>query len=296
MRREKLLGASFLFFVAFAQQKPIAFFCNYVKLLTKGGGHMLFVADIGNTTITVGVFDGDVMVCSSRLSAVKSRSVDEYAVTLKAILEMYGVAVSKIRGAAVSSVVKPLNPVFGGAVERLTGVRPIFMGPGVRTGLDIKIDRPSELGADIAACCVGALSLQKPPFVVLGLGDATTLAPIDRSGRFNGMMICPGVRTGLEALSRAAELTAISLEPPRTLVGKNTVDSMNSGAIYGGAAMIEGLVARLRQQLGEKDLPVIATGSLCDVILPYCSLQVRQEPDLVLLGLKKVYELNTVKR
>ena len=99
-----------------------------------------------------------------------------------------------------------------------------------------------------------------------------------------------------DKVQRAAALPDISLDQPKALLGKNTVDSMNSGAIYGGAAMIEGLVARLRQQLGEKDLPVIATGSLCDVILPYCSLQVRQEPDLVLLGLKKVYELNTVKR
>lgn len=258
---------------------------------------MLLVADIGNTTITVGVFDKDTMVCTARLSARGGHSQDEYAVLLNAILTMNGVDAKKIRGAAMASVVKPLSPVFGGAVEKLCGVKPLFLGPGVRSGLDIKIDRPSELGADIAACCVGALSLVKPPFVVLGLGDATTLAPIDRNGRFNGMMICPGAFAGIQSLSRmSAELPVISLEPPKSPVGKNTVDSMNSGAVYGTAAMIEGLVARLRQHLGEEDLPVIATGGLCDAILPYCDLQVRQEPDLVLLGLKKIYELNTAKR
>ena len=179
------------------------------------------------------------------------------------------------------------------AVEKLFGIKPLFMGPGVRTGLDIKIERPAELGADIAAACVGALSLQKPPFVVVGLGDATTLTLIDRNSRLLGVMICPGAFAGIHGLSRlAAELPVISLEPPRGLLGRNTVDSMNNGAVYGTAAMVEGLVDRLRQGAGEEDLPVIATGTLCDIILPYCRVQAQQEPDLVLQGLKKVYELN----
>ena len=115
---------------------------------------MLFVADIGNTVIKVGVYDKDVLKCTARLSAAGNRSSDDYAVTLQAILQMNGVDGRKIRGAVIASVVKPLSPVFGGAVEKLCGIKPLFMGPGVRTGLNIKIERPSELGADIAAGCV----------------------------------------------------------------------------------------------------------------------------------------------
>lgn len=258
---------------------------------------MLFVASIGNTMINVGVFQKDELICTARLASAGNRSSDEYAVSLQAILAMNGVDAKKIDGAVIASVVKPMSPVLGGAVEKLFGIKPLFMGPGVRTGLDIKIERPAELGADIAAACVGALSLQKPPFVVVGLGDATTLTLIDRESRLRGVLICPGAFAGIHGLSRlAAELPVISLEPPKGLLGRNTVDSMNNGAVYGTAAMVEGLVDRLRQDSGEEDLPVIATGTQCGIILPYCRLAARKEPDLVLLGLKKVYELNNTKR
>ncbi len=254
---------------------------------------MLFTADIGNTTITIGVFHKDAKVLSARLSSVGYRTSDEYAVSLASLLALQGIDKKRIRGAVIASVVKPLSPVFGGAVEQLFGLRPLFMGPGVRTGLDIKIERPAELGADLAASCVGALALLPPPFVVVGMGDATTLTYLDENARLRGVLICPGAFAGIQSLSRmAAELPVISLEPPRGLLGKNTVDSMNNGAVYGAAAMVEGLVARLRDSVGQPDLPVVATGPLCDAILPHCRLQVTHQPDLVLLGLKKVWELN----
>ena len=255
---------------------------------------MLFVANIGNTTINIGVFDKDALVCNARVSSVGNRSADEYAVTIKAILDMNGVESGRVEGAVIASVVKPLSPVVGGAVEKLFGIKPLFMGPGVRTGLDIKIERPAELGADIAAACVAALTLQKPPFVVVGLGDAPTLTLIDRNGRLCGVMICPGAFSGIHSLSRlAAELPVISLEPPKSLLGKNTVDSMNNGAVYGTAAMVEGLVDRLRESVGEEQIPVIATGAHCDIVLPYCRMNTRKDPDLVLKGLKRVWELNS---
>ena len=255
---------------------------------------MLFVANIGNTIINIGVFRKDALVCTARLSSASSRSSDEYAVTLNAILAMNGVDAKEITGAVIASVVKPMSPVIGGAVEKLFGIKPLFMGPGVRTGLDIKIERPAELGADIAAACVGALALMKPPFAVVGFGDATTLTLIDRNSRLCGVMICPGAFAGIHGLSRlAAELPVISLEPPKTLLGKNTVDSMNNGAVYGTAAMVEGLVDRLRESIGEDTLPVVASGTYCDIILPYCRMDARKEPQLVLQGLKKVYELNS---
>lgn len=255
---------------------------------------MLFVANIGNTDIQIGVFRRDTLVCTARLSSTGNRSADEYAVVLRALLTMRGVEPERIRGAVLASVVKPLSPVLAGAVETLFGIRPLFMGPGVRTGLDIKIERPAELGADIAAACVGALARMQPPFVVVGLGDATTLTLIDRNARLCGVLICPGAFSGAISLSRlAAELPLISLEEPRGLLGRNTVDSMNNGAVYGTAAMVEGLVDRLRESIGEGQLPVIASGPLCGMILPHCRMQACEVPDLVLLGLKRVYELNS---
>lgn len=258
---------------------------------------MLLAADLGNTNITLGVFRERELLFSARLSSSRSRTADEYAVLLDALLRMRGVDPRDIHGAVLSSELKPLTPVFSAAVELLCRTRPLIVGPGVRTGLDIRVDIPSQVGSDIAVCSVAALSLQAPPLAVVDLGTATTLTLIDGRGQLTGVMICPGVRSGLEALSfAAAALPDISLERPRALLGKNTVDSMTSGVIYGAAAMIDGLVERLREEVGAEELPVIATGGLADAILPYCRTKTRHEPELVLLGLRLVWEQNRVKR
>lgn len=254
---------------------------------------MLFCADIGNTTISLGVFEGEQLRFTSRIAAARERSVDEYAITLQAIFRMYGTDPKKVEGAALSSVVKPLSPVFAAAVEKVCGVPSLLLGPGVRTGLNIKIDSPAQLGADLAANCVAAQALVPPPLAVLDLGTATTLTVIDGKGVLTGVMICPGVQSGLEALSDlAAELPAISLEEPKALLGKNTVDSMNSGVIFGAAAMVDGLLARISEQCRGEDLSVVVTGGLAETILPYCRTKMLSEPNLALLGLKRVFELN----
>ena len=258
---------------------------------------MLLTADLGNTNITLGVFDGRDAVFFARLSASRSRTSDEYAVLLAAVFRMHGVDPRDIRGAVLSSEVKPLTPVFSAAVEAICHTRPLIVGPGVRTGLNIRVDIPSEVGSDLAACCVAALEMQAPPLAVVDLGTATTLTLIDGQGQLTGIMICPGVQSGLEALSfAAAALPDISLDQPKALLGKNTVDSMTSGVIYGAAAMIDGLVDRLRDEVGTASLPVIATGGLAGAILPYCRTQCRHEPELVLLGLRHIWEINRMKR
>lgn len=258
---------------------------------------MLLAADLGNTNITLGVFREKELVFSARLSSSRSRTADEYAVLLDAVFRMHGVAAGDIHGAVLSSELNPLTPVFSAAVETICRVRPLVVGPGVRTGLDIRVDIPSQVGSDIAVCSVAAMSLQTPPLAVVDMGTATTLTLIDGGGQLTGVMICPGVRSGLEALSfTAAALPDISLEKPRALLGKNTVDSMTSGVIYGAAAMIDGLVERLREELNAEQLPVIATGGLAGTVLPYCRTKARYEPELVLLGLRLVWENHRMKR
>lgn len=258
---------------------------------------MLFCADIGNEVISFGVFEGERLCFTSRVGASREKCADEYAVILQSIFRMYDCDPGKAEGAVLSSVVKPLNHVFSEAVEKLCGVHPLLVGPGVRTGLNIKTDSPAQLGGDIAANCVAAQYLAKPPMAVLDLGTATTLTLIDSKSQLSGVLICPGVQSALEALSNTtAELPAISLEPPKALLGKNTVDSMNSGVIYGAAAMVDGLLERMQEQCGGENLSIVATGSLAGAVLPYCRKEIHLVPDLVLHGLRRIYELNRRKR
>jgi len=256
---------------------------------------MLFCCDIGNTNITFGVFDGDTMVFDSKIASSYEESVDEYAIIFSGVFAMYQVALSSIDGAVISSVVRPLNSTISRAVEKLVQIKPLLVGPGVKTGLNIKTDIPSQLGADIVANAVAAASLASSPMVVLDFGTATTLTAINEHGELSGVLIYPGVRSSLDALSaHAAELPRISLDKPKAVLGKNTIDSMVSGIVYGNASMIDGLLARIAEEWGTKELTVIATGGLADIILPYCrgGHKIQVEPNLTLLGLKKIYDFS----
>jgi len=256
---------------------------------------MLFVCDIGNTNIFFGVFDRDTMVFDSKITTSSEKSADEYAILISGIFAMYHVELSSIDGAVISSVVRPLNTMMSRCIEKLMYVKPMLVGPGVKTGLNIKTDIPSQMGADIVANAVAATSLVKGPVVILDLGTATTFTAINENGELCGVVICPGVRSSLNALSaEAAELPRISLESPRSLLGKNTTDSMMSGIIYGSAGMIDGLLRRIAEEWNIMELAVIATGGLADTILPYCRgpVKIQNEPKLTLLGLKRIYHLN----
>lgn len=257
---------------------------------------MIFTSNIENTYIFLGVFDGNSMVFHSRISASGEKGVDEYAILLDGIFRMYGVAPSSVEGAIIGSVVRPLNDSFGGAVEKLIGVKPLIVGPGVKTGLNIKTDIPSQIGADIVANAVAANALASSPLVVLDLGTATTLAAINSKGEFCGALICPGVHPSLNALSsQAAELPRVAIDSPRTLIGKNTIDSMVSGIIYGNASMIDGLLDRIAAEWDTDQLTVLATGAIADIIIPYCRWQpkIRMVPHLALQGLLKIWQLNS---
>ena len=252
---------------------------------------MLFAVDVGNTSVKFGVFGPDGRpVLRGKAEAARTRSADEYAVLFGSILALHGHTASELTAGIVGSVVPPLTGTVCAAVERLCGVRPLEVGPGVRTGLNIRVDLQSQLGADIVANAVAAVSLAAPPLLVADFGTATTFTVINRQGGLEGVVICPGLRVSQEALARGgAELPDVPLTPPHRLIGKNTRESMQSGVIYGHAAMTDGLIARLREELGEPGLPVLATGGLAAAVLPCCREQLRHLPDLTLLGLYQIW-------
>lgn len=256
---------------------------------------MLLTCNIGNTNINIGLFKQDELLFHANLATTRERSSDEYAILINGLLSMHGISASDIAGIALSSVVRPLNDIILSAVKKLTDIRPLLVGPGVKTGLNIKTDIPSQLGADIVANSVAASEIASVPLVVLALGTATTLTGINVDGELCGVMICPGVSSSVDALSaHAAELPRVALEKPGKLLGKNTIESMVSGVINGHAAMIEGLLQRISEAWSADHLTVVATGEHAEKIIPYIKSEHRIifEPYLTLIGLKKIYHLS----
>ncbi len=255
---------------------------------------MLFAADIGNTNIDLGVFDGNgTLLMKSKIASVVSRTADEYAAIIKGVLSVGGFSPDCLRGSILSSVVPSLTAAVKGAVKKLTGLSSLEVGPGLRTGLNIRIDVQTQLGADIAANAVAASSLLPCPLIVVDVGTATTFTVLSGESVLEGVVIAPGLWISLDALaSAAAELPDVSLDLPKHPIGKNTRDSIASGALYGHAFMIDGFVNRIRRQAGMEQAGVILTGGLAETVLPLCSFEARHEPDLVLKGLWLIYRKN----
>lgn len=260
---------------------------------------MILAVDIGNTSISAGIYPagGGPLRATLRLASGTPRTADEYALWLKAFLREQSVDVGSLAGCVISSVVPRLNRPIGDALtEILPDCRPLWVGHGVKTGLDIRIDHHTELGSDIVSNTVAASQRLNRPFAVIDLGTATTVAAVNRAGELIGVMIVPGVQPSAEALAQScAALPAISLTAPDQLLGKNTADSMASGCIYGAAAMIDGILARLREQLGD-DLSVIACGGMAERVIPHTREQIAIVPNLTLDGLAAIWRLNQRRR
>lgn len=251
---------------------------------------MLLAVDVGNTNIVLGVFDGEKMVCSGRLSTDINQTDVEYSIKLKAFLDINGV--TDIDGAIISSVVPALIRTLLKGIKLICGVDALVVGPGIKTGLNIKIDNPSELGADIVVGDVAVINKYPLPAIVFDFGTATTASVIDREGAHLGCAIMCGVKTAINALSGAtAQLPQIDISKPSRLIGKNTIDAMKCGSVVGTAAMLEGLVARFEEELGEK-ATVIVTGGLGRAIAKVTSLDVIVDEDLLIEGLRIIYEKN----
>ncbi|MCM1114351.1 MAG: type III pantothenate kinase [Clostridium sp.] len=253
---------------------------------------MILAVDIGNTNIVLGFLDGKKLVNECRLSTAADDSAEEYAIKFNSILEICRIDVNDIEGSVLSSVVPPLNRSISKALMLITGKKPIVVGPGVKTGLNIKINNPAELGANMVVDAVAGIAKYPCPQILFDLGTATTASVIDKNGCFIGCAILCGVKTALNALvSSTAQLPQIEIIAPESAIGTNTADSMRSGTVFGTAAMLDGLVKRFESELGEK-ATVIVTGGLGSVIAQYCESDMIVDKHLPIDGLRMIYEKN----
>lgn len=253
---------------------------------------MLLTIDIGNTNITLGAYEGNILSFTARLATDQKKTDDQYAVEIKSLLSLYELSPEDIEDAIISSVVPSVGKSVSNAVSKLCHIVPLMLGPGVKTGLNIKIDNPAQLGADLVAGAVGALDSYTMPCVVIDMGTATTLSVLDKNGTFLGGAIAAGVRLTLKALAEnTAQLTSIHIEAPESVIGANTVECMQSGLVYGTAAMLDGLIMKISAELGETPT-VVATGGLSKEIIPHCSTSIIYNENLLLEGLRVIYEKN----
>jgi len=254
---------------------------------------MVVCVDVGNTNIVFGAYKEDALLFTSRIQTELGKTADQYAIAFSAILQLYHCADVPCEGAIISSVVPPLQTTLKTALSRLRGCRVLVVGPGVKTGLNIKIDDPATLGADLVANCVAALAGYPLPCIVLDMGTATSFTVLNEKGVMVGGSILPGVLISLEALCReTALLTNIALTSPAHTIGKNTADCMVSGAMLGTAAMIDGMVERIEAELGSP-CTVVGTGELAVGILPLCRREIIHDEHLLLNGLRLLYRRNT---
>ena len=253
---------------------------------------MLLAVDIGNTNITLGAYDGEELVFTARMSTDRDCTTDQYAIGLLSLLRLNNVEGGEFSGSIISSVVPPVTGQVTAAIKRIIGSEPMIVGPGVKTGLNILIDNPAQLGADLAAVSVAARAYYPLPNVVCDLGTASTITVLDRNGSMIGGVIYPGLNTSLEALvHKTSLLQSISYEAPEHVVGRNTAECMQSGIIYGAAATLDGMITRIERELGES-VTAIATGGLSRCVIEYCEKEFIYNENLILEGLRIIYDKN----
>lgn len=253
---------------------------------------MILAIDVGNTNIVLGGIDGDKQIFSARLSSDRNKTADQYALDIQGLLTLHGVSPSDFEGGILSSVVPYLQTVIPHAVKLLTGLDLLVVGPGIKTGLNIHMDDPAAVGSDLIVNAVAARAKYPTPIAIVDMGTATTLSVISENGTYIGGMIIPGLWVSVNALSaRAAQLPYIDLSGPTKLLGTNTIDCMRSGALIGTAAMLDGVIDRLEKQL-EKPVSAILTGGISSLVAPYCEHEFHFEPDILIAGLKILYEKN----
>lgn len=254
---------------------------------------MILAVDIGNSNIVIGAIEQNEIVFQARLRTDSTKTSDEYCIDLKMILDIYEVSSKSIEGSIVASVVPQVLNSMKTALRKLIGKTSLVVGPGLKTGLNIQVENPSQTGADIVVGCVAALQEHKPPLIVIDMGTATTMAVIDKTGAFIGGCISPGIKISMDALTeRTALLPGLQLDQPRKAIGRNTIDCMRSGIMLGNACMIDGMIQRMEQELGST-AEVVATGGIAKFVLPMCSKPIIYDNDLLLKGLAVLYRENT---
>ena len=253
---------------------------------------MILTVDIGNSNIVLGGVEGDEILFEARLRTDYTKTSDEYCIDLKMILDVHKVKPEEIEGSIIASVVPQVLNSMQTAIMKLTGKTSLVVGPGLKTGLNIKIENPAQAGADLVVGCVAALREHKPPLIVVDMGTATTMVVLDESGALIGGCIAPGVKISMDALTeRTALLPGLQLDQPRKAIGRNTIDCMRSGIMMGNACMIDGMIERMEAELGQK-AKVIATGGIARFILPMCKTPIQYDKDLIVKGLAALYRDN----
>lgn len=253
---------------------------------------MVFAIDIGNTNIVIGGFEGEKITFTERLSTNHKATSLEYAIMFKNVLEMYTCKPEDIDGAIISSVVPDITQIVSLAVDKICNKKPLIVGPGIKTGVSIKIDNPAQLGSDLLIAAVAGIAEYPTPQVIIDMGTATTVSVINRNKEYIGGMIMPGVMVSLNSLvGGTSQLPKISLEPPKKIVGSNTIDAMKSGILYTNACGLDGIIERIEEELGEK-VTAVATGGLAKVIVPLCKRKVLLDDELLLKGLQILYNKN----
>lgn len=253
---------------------------------------MLLALDIGNTNITIGVFDGDKLNLRARMATDTTKTGDQYAIELMNLFGLYHIELKDFTGAILSSVVPQIERPIRSAVQTLTGMTPLMVGPGIKTGINIAIDNPAQLGADLLVGAVAAVHTCGAPCIVWDLGTATTVAVVDKSGSIIGGAIMAGLRTSIDSLiNNASLLPRFRLEAPSNTIGKNTIECLQSGAVFGTATMIDGMCERIEAELGYT-APTVVTGGLSREVAQHCKRAIRYDDDLLLNGLRLIYEKN----
>ncbi len=253
---------------------------------------MILAVDIGNTNIVVGCIHGEEICFVERLSTVSTRTELEYAISFKNVLEMYGVSIEDLDGGIISSVVPPVTNIVKHSMEKILNQKVMLIGPGVKTGLNVLMDDPRQVGSDRIVNAVAVVHEYPVPAAIIDMGTATTICVVDGKKNYIGGAIIPGMRIAADTLTaRTAQLPKISLEAPAKLIGKNTVDCMKSGVFYGNVALIDGMLDKIEEEMGQK-LTIIATGGLAKALIPYCKHDIVLDDALLLKGLKIIYEKN----
>ncbi|NLJ15514.1 MAG: type III pantothenate kinase [Clostridiales bacterium] len=253
---------------------------------------MIIVVEADNTNIEIGVFDDRRLIYCGKISASLQKTADEFGTIILELFNMKDISIKNISGGIISSVVPNMSTQLKRAVDNLFSVNSILVSPGVKTGLNIRLDDPADLGSDMVCACVSAKKEYKLPLIIIDLSTATKIYAVDKKGAMIGGIISSGVKISSDALSsKTAALPHISTDRAINVIGKNTVEAMRSGVLYGTAGMIEGIVQRFEEELNMKCTKLI-TGDYADLIIPYCNVKMIKDKYLKLKGLNYIYNLN----
>ncbi len=254
---------------------------------------MILALDIGNSNIVIGCCEEDRVLFTERISTRHEATELEYAMAIMSILNIYGLDMRDIKGAIISSVVPNLTNIMKDAVGKISGCRVMVVGPGLKTGLKIVMDDPARLGADLVVDAVAGIKEYGAPLIIIDMGTATTISAIGEGGEYLGGVIMPGLEVSLNSLvGGTSQLPRISLEKPKKVIGTNTVDCMKSGIMFGTASNIDGMVRKIRRELGCPGAKAVATGGLSKAVIPLCDEKIIIDDELLLKGLVIIYMKN----